>query len=351
MAVDGPLPHQEVPNEPRNRRTERTDRVERPERSEHPRGDVARSGSPRARPFRIRPIYKYGLAGLFLLAIANAYLVPSLMFLGGKLLWNRAGAEQSMIDRQLDNLHGVFESARDKGLEGYESFIDTLKEHQRKIDEHYHPEHKSWTTQAKDQYDAAVNKLSDWNCKAEEKMHELRYGKEAIPYSCKAKPLLSKAYDKVAGAAEAVKESIPGLRHKTVKEAASDAADAAKEGAKNTAKAAADKAADAAGLEDLETAFNKARDQGQEQLRSLADSIKDQRSKLQRMYDETLERASSVGDASSDKAKEWQEHFKEQAGDSLRHFREMSDEFEQKIQDFLGTDKSRWGFFSRLKFW
>jgi len=269
------------------------------------------------------------------------------MFLGGKLLWNRAGAHQGVIDKQLDNLNSIWESARDKGLEGYESFIDTLKDQQRKLDEHYHPEKKTWTTQVQDQYHAAANKLADWNCKAEEKMHELRYGKQAIPYSCDAKSFMSKAYDKVSGAAEAVKESIPGLRHKSIQDVGSDAAEAAKKGAKQ----AADKAADAVGLDDLETAFNKARDQGQDQLRSLADSIKDQRAKLERMYDETLERASSVGDASSDKAKEWKEHFKQQAGDSLRSFREMSDEFEQKIQDFLGTDKSRWGFFSRLKFW
>ena len=252
-----------------------------------------------------------------------------------------------MIDRSLDNLHSVFESARDKGLGGYESFIDTLKDHQRKLDEHYHPEKKSWTTAAQDQYHAGVNKLTDWQCKAEEKMHELRYGKTAIPYSCSAKPLLSKAYDKVAGAAGAVKESIPGLRQKTIKEGAIDAA----ETAKDAAKAVGDKAADAVGLDDLETAFEKARGEGQEQLRSLVDSVRDQRAKLERLYDETLNKASKVGDVSSDKAKEWQKHFKEQTGDSLRSFREMSDEFEQKIQDFLGTDKSRWGFFSRLKFW
>jgi len=345
MAIDHP--NQDVPLEPRNRRTEKIERVEHVERQ--PRNDeAARSGaSRRARPFKLKPIYKYALAGLFLLAIANAYLVPSLMFLGGKLLWNRAGAHQGVMDKQLSSLGNVFESARDKGLEGYESFIDTLKDHQRRLDEYYHPEHKSWTQAASDQYHGAVNKLSEWNCKAEEKIHELRYGKKAIPYSCEAKPLLSKAYDKVAGAAEAVKESIPGLRHKTLKEGASDAADKLKDGAKQ----AADKAADAVGLDDLETAFNKARDQGQDQLRSLADSIKDQRAKLERMYDETLERASSVGDTSSDKAKEWKQHFKQQAGDSIRSFREMSDEFEQRIQDFLGTDKSRWGFFNRLKFW
>jgi len=344
MAVD--YPNQEVPNDPRNRRTEKIERVEHVEHQ--PRNDeAAKSGaSRRARPFKLKPIYKYALAGLFLLAIANAFIVPSLMF-AGKLLWNRVGAHQGVMDKQIDNLHGIFDKARDKGLEGYESFIDTLKDHQRRLDEYYHPEHKSWTQAASDQYNAAVNKLAEWNCKAEEKVHELRYGKHAIPYSCEAKPLLYKAYDKVAGAAEAVKESIPGLRHKTLKEAGSEAAEKLKAGAKK----AGDKAADAVGLDDLETAFNKARDQGQDQLRSLADEIKDQRAKLERMYDETLERAESVGDKSSDKAKEWKQHFKQQAGDSIRSFREMSDEFEQRIQDFLGTDKSRWGFFSRLKFW
>jgi len=169
-------------------------------------------------------------------------------------------------------------------------------------------------------------------------MHELRYG-SAASYSCQDKPWINKAYDKVAHAAGQVGQAVVG-GGKTVGQAVVGGT-----------KQAADKAADAVGLDDLETAFNKARDEGQESLQSLTQSIRDQRAKLERMYDETLEKASKTGDASSDKAKEWQQHFKQQAGDSLRHFREMSDDFEQRIQDFLGTDKSRWGFFSKLKFW
>jgi len=264
----------------------------------------------------MRRMYKYAILGLVLFALG-------------------AHAKQSTtipekFSESLGQLSGMFEAARDRGLDGYESFVDSLKEHQTKLDEYYHPEHKSWGTAAKDGiedgYDAAVEKLKDWQCQAEEKIHELRYGKSA--FSCSAKSLPERAKDKVAYVLGSTR----------------DALSSSKEDVKEKVK-------ETVGYDDLEKHFESARDEGKQQLHDLIASIKSQRQKLESTYDDILDKASKTGDLSSDKAKEWRDHFTQSAGDSLRSFREMSDDFEQRIQDFLGTDKSRWGFFSKLKFW
>jgi len=259
----------------------------------------------------MRRMYKYAILGLVLIALG-------------------AHAKDTTVtekfSEQLGQLSGMFEAARDRGLDGLESFVDSLKEHQQKLDEYYHPEHKSWGTAAKDQYDAAVDKLKDWECQAEEKIHELRYGPSA--YSCSSKSLPERAKDKVAYVLGSTKDVL------------SSSKDDVKEKVKDTIH-----------YDDLEKHFESARDEGKQQLHDLIASIKSQREKLEKTYDDILDKASKTGDISSEKAKEWQNHFKQSAGDSLRSFRQMSDDFEQRIQDFLGTDKSRWGFFNKLKFW
>jgi len=252
----------------------------------------------------MRRLYKYALIALFCVVVANAFMPAVFITLSTKLLYNRVHADKSIGDKTLEQFQDMYEAARDKGLEGYEKFVEALHEHQKHLDEEAHPEKKSWTTAAKEKYDAAVDKIKDWECQAEEKMHELRYGPSS--YSCDAKSVAQKAKDK---------------------------------------------AKYVVGYDDLEQSFENARDEGKEQLHTLVESVKAQREKLEKMYDDILEKASKAGDVSSDKAKEWREHFKQSAGDSLRSFREMSDGFEQRIQDFLGTDHKRWGFFSKLKFW
>ncbi|KAI1282036.1 hypothetical protein HDE_13041 [Halotydeus destructor] len=220
----------------------------------------------------------------------------------------------------LDSLHDAFEKAKDSGVEGYEKFVDVLKDQRRKIDEFYHPEKKktNWE-KTKEHYENLVDKVKEWNCKAEEKLHELRFG--TSDFSCEDRTFAQKATDK-----------------------ASDMYDKAKDSVADTVKAIP-------GVEDLESAFNTARLQGTDGLKELVKSITDQRTRLEKMYKDVLSKAEKNTDTSSDKYKQWRTKFEESAGDSLRKLREMGDEFEQRIQDFMGSDHSRWGWVSKFKFW
>jgi len=254
--------------------------------------------------------------------------------------------DPSIVEKVLPNLEGLqesFEKARDMGHDGLDKFVDTLKEQRRKIDEYYHPEKKSWVQQTKDSYESLVDKIKDWQCRAEEKAHELRYGTTA-GYTCSPdldKSITEKVTDKVVDAKDAVTGKVGD-----VYESAKDKVTGAFTTASNVAEDAKEVVEDK--YEDLADAFNKARDEGTEGLKSLVKSVRDQREKLEGMYNDVLKKASKKTDA---KSKEWTEQFKKSAGESMRSLREMGDGFEQRMQEFLGTDYGRWGFLAKLKFW
>jgi len=217
----------------------------------------------------------------------------------------------------LESLQEAFEKAKDTGSEGLDAFVDTLKEQRRKIDEYYHPQKKTWADTAKEQYEGLVDKIKEWQCRAEEKAHELRFGSSA-GYAC------------------STADSEPGMM------------EAAKNTAYQAAKDTLDSVKDKLPFHDLETAFNKAKDESTQGLQDVISSVKSQAQKLESLYNDVLAKANKMKDP---KSKEWADKFKESAGDSLRRFRELGDEFEQRTQDFLGSDKSRWAWISKFKLW
>jgi len=226
----------------------------------------------------------------------------------------------------LDNLQEAYEKAKEAGSGGIESFMETLKEQRQKIEDFYRPHReKSWNEKLKDQYEGLTSNLRKWQCQAEERLHQLRFG-DTAKFNCETQTLYEQAKDKVVDAAA------------TVASAGGDTIEAAKEAVKS-----------AVNYDDLEKAFYKARDQGTEGIRTLIKNVQKQRADLEKLYNDVIEKATKTG-VTDEKTRTWLETFKKQAGDNLRKFRALGDDFEQQMQDFIGSDHSRWGWFGKLNF-
>jgi len=234
----------------------------------------------------------------------------------------------------LESLQDAYEKAKDTGHEGIEKFMETLKEQRQKIEDFYRPHReKSWNEKLKEQYEGLSENLRKWQCQAEERLHHLRFG-DSAKFNCETQTMYEKAKDQVVDAKDKVFDAASG-----VAQAGGDAIEAATEAVKS-----------AVNYDELEKAFYKARDQGTEGIRSLVKSVQKQRADLERLYNDVIEKAAKTGDAGSEKSKAWLEQFKKQAGDNLRKFRSLGDDFEQQMQDFIGSDHSRWGWFGKLNF-
>jgi len=256
----------------------------------------------------------------------KVFYVISLLCVGAALCKQEETLGEKIADvlpsmPNLDSLAEAYEKAKNTGGDALEQFKETLNEQKRKLEELVAPHReKTWTEKARDNYENTINKLKKWQCQTEEALHKLRFG-DAAHYDCEDKSFLEKTKDKVT-------ESVTGAAETTL----------------NAAK-------DAVSYDDLETAFNQARDKGTEGIRSLISAVKQQRKSLEQLYDEVVDKASKQANAGEEKSKQWLEQFKKQGTESLRKFREMGDEFEQRLQDFAGSDYSRFGWFQKFKFW